>query len=82
MKTIEQQIEEKAPRDPGFAIAYALLLLAQAQERTASAVRALGNGDAATSMGAIEALGMHLGEKLDSLDNAARDISKAIWGEV
>lgn len=44
-----------------------LFAIARSLDRVASALRALGNGDAATSMGAIEAFGAHIGEKLDAL---------------
>lgn len=54
--------------EPGWAIAAALLNLAYE-------VKYLGNGNAATQVGAIEGFGMHLGEKLDSLTNAISDIS-------
>jgi hypothetical protein len=43
-----------------FAIADAIQYLARALDR-------LGNADAATQMGAIEALGKHLGEALDGI---------------
>jgi len=55
-------------------IAYAILRLAHATENLAVHVKYLGNGDAATTMGAIEAFGKHMGEKLDSIADAlARD---------
>jgi fumarate hydratase class II len=38
--------------------------------RVANEIKWLGNGDAATTMGAIEALGVHLGEKFDGISNA------------
>jgi hypothetical protein len=40
---------------------------AEAINNVAVALKYLGNGDAATTMGAIEALGAILGEKLDRL---------------
>jgi hypothetical protein len=46
--------------DGQFAIALALMEVARSIDR-------LGNGDAATSMGAIEAFGLHIGEKMDDL---------------
>jgi len=45
----------------------ALFEIANAINRVAVALKYLGNGDAATTMGAIEALGAVLGEKLDRL---------------
>lgn len=63
-------IEDKARTDAGYAIAYALLKSAEAQDRLAVWVKYLGNGDAATQMGAIEAFSAHIGEKLDGLTDA------------
>lgn len=53
-----------------FAIAYAVLVLAEAQDRTARGLRALGTGNAASDMGAIEFLAAHVGEKLGELATA------------
>lgn len=50
-----------------WAIAAALFAIADAQIRGA---RLLGNGDAATSMGALEAFGLHIGDKIDRLAEA------------
>lgn len=70
-KHIQDFCEDKAHAgDAGFAIAYALLELAEAQKSLATHVKYLGNGDAATPMGAIEAFGAHIGEKLDALVEA------------
>ena len=46
-------IEEKATTDAGYAIAYALLRLANAQESLAHQVKFRGNGDAPTSFRAL-----------------------------
>lgn len=54
-----------------WAIASALFALSCA---TREAARHLGNGDAVTGgKGAIEAFGMHIGDKLDMLADALRD---------
>jgi hypothetical protein len=53
-----------------FAIAYALLMVAESTNRVADQIKRLGNGDASTSIGAIEAYGKHMGEKLDDLVTA------------
>jgi len=50
-----------------WGVAVAILALADAQERTATWLKWLGNGDAATPMGAIEALGAVLKEELGSI---------------
>ncbi|AHE55690.1 hypothetical protein [Sphingomonas sanxanigenens] len=52
---IEDVCEERARKGDGsFAIAFAILQLARAQERTATALTRLGLNDAATEMGALE----------------------------
>lgn len=73
-KHIQDICEDKARAGEGlFAVAYALLQLAEAQQRLAVHVKYLGNGDASTTMGAIEAFGMHIGEKLDALTTAIQE---------
>jgi len=63
-----------AGADPSSTVvAGALLLLAQAQLRTAGEVRMLGGGDAETSRGAIEDLTAHLGDKTGEIADALRD---------
>lgn len=74
METLEQTIERKAKTNGEYAIAYALLKLADAQQSTAYQIRNLGNADAATPMGALEAFGLHIGEKLDALTLAIGDL--------
>jgi hypothetical protein len=65
---IQDLCKDKARKGDGlFAIAYALLEVAAAQRSLAVHVKYLGNGDAATTIGAIEAFGMHIGEKMDTL---------------
>lgn len=60
--------------DGRFAIAYALLELAEAQRSCATWLKYLGNGDAATSMGALEALGVHVGEQLNRVATAISEV--------
>jgi hypothetical protein len=61
--------EMRADKGDGkFAIACALIAIARSIDR-------LGNGNASTQMGAIEALGAHLGEKIELLASAISDIS-------
>ena len=64
---LANHIDTKGRNEAGYAIAYALLKLANATESLSIWVKYLGNGDAATPMGAIEAFGKHIGEKLDEL---------------
>jgi hypothetical protein len=67
---MDREWEERAENGDGqFAIACALIAIARAIDR-------LGNGDAATNVGAIEGLGMHLGEKIDALSAAISSISE------
>lgn len=54
-----------------YAIAYALMALAEAQDATATALKYLGAGDAATSMGAVEYLATQL-------RNGCRDIAESV----
>lgn len=59
---IEILFEARARADNGgsYAIAYALLQQTHALAQVARALRDLGNGDAATHMGALEALGAQI----------------------
>jgi hypothetical protein len=67
----EEELWELARDDSGYAIAAALL-------QVAYQIKYLGNGSAATQMGAIEALGVLIGEKIDSFAGviALKDFSK------
>lgn len=76
---IHDLFEEKARKGDGqFAIAYALMNLVDAHKSVATHLKYLGNGDAATTMGAIEAFGAHIGEKLEGLTSAISEIGIAI----
>lgn len=70
-------IEAQENKDPKasalWAIAAGLFAVADA---TRDAARHLGNGDATSSMGAIEAFGKHIGEKLDDLTMAISDLKE------
>jgi hypothetical protein len=48
----------------------AIVMVAEGLRAVARAIRDLGNGDAATNMGAIEAFGKHIGDKLDGITSA------------
>jgi hypothetical protein len=64
---IQDICEDKARNGDGlFAIAYALLEIADAQNSMSVHLKNLGNADASTPFGAIEGLAMHIGEKLDA----------------
>ena len=62
--------------DGAFAIAYALMELAAAQAGSAAALRALGNGNASTHIGAIEGLSIQVGQVVSALNNIAGGISE------
>lgn len=69
---LEELFEERAAKGDGaYAIAHALLLLAKAQDRTATHVRNLGLADAATPMGAMEVLSVEFKRIADALDRMA-----------
>lgn len=67
---LRDYIEERAASDSGYAIALALFELADAQRTIGVHLKYLGVGDAATTMGAIEYLATHLGEKVDRIADA------------
>jgi hypothetical protein len=72
MSSIEDEWLEKADAGDGtFAIAHALYAVARSIDR-------LGNTDAATPMGAVEAFGEHICRKLDILASATTEIADSI----
>lgn len=72
-------LEAKAWTDSRYAIAYAIMRLAEETGSVASGLRMLGTADAATPMGAIEAHGALLKDELiPSLTNALNSIAEAI----
>ena len=83
--TDNQMIEEfqlKAKKgDSSFAIAYALLKLAESNSRIASGIFALGNGNAATHFGAIENLAMKLEQAATVLASAIESVADKIHVE-
>jgi hypothetical protein len=83
---IKDVFEAKARNGDGaFAIAYALIDLADAQEATARALQKLGLADASTHLGALEALGMQIEKAAtilgDQLESAAGTLSNAMENE-
>lgn len=75
---IEDLFEEKARKGDGsFAIAYALMQIAEQQKSIAYQIGRLGLGDAASPHGALELLGMTVSESAqtiaDALGNLAPD---------
>jgi hypothetical protein len=64
---IHDIIEENAHDNAGYAIAYALLQLADAHRSAAIALRNLGTGNAATEMGVVEMLAGEVGRIAEAL---------------
>jgi hypothetical protein len=73
---LDDLIKKRAKGDAGYAIAYALLRLAEAQEATAVHLKYLGVGDAASTMGAVEFLATKVGEVAQSLSEVAGQVEK------
>lgn len=63
-------IEERARTDGSYAIAHALLKLAEAQSRTAHSLERLGLNEASSSMGAVELLSSELKRIADHLEGS------------
>ena len=61
----EMTIVKNVRLDPQWAIAYAILKLSHAVTDCSVQLKYLGNGDAATQMGAIEALSTTIGEQMN-----------------
>ena len=68
--------------DGNFAVAYATLMLAEAQDRIARQLAALGTGNAASEMGAIEFLAATAGAKLGELAIAIEALGERIGDAV
>jgi hypothetical protein len=64
---IEESIEGLIGEHPEYAVAYAILQLAKAQDRTADQIKALGLGNAASTMGAVEYLAVQVAEVAKAL---------------
>ncbi len=72
---IEMVLEDAATTSEGWAIAYALLRCATAIQNCAFQIKYLGNGDAATPMGAVEAFGVVLKESANTVAEALHAIA-------
>lgn len=71
--------EQRARKgDAGFAMAYALLEVADAQFAIRDALQSLGNGDASTKMGAIENLAGKVAGLSISLEGIGSSIADAL----
>ena len=74
---LEMMLEDGAGEKEGWAIAYALLRCAKAIESCSFQLRELGNGNAATSMGALEAHGLTIKEAGASISDALSTLADA-----
>lgn len=75
--------EERARKGDGaYAIAFALLELAEAQQRTATQLKNLGFADASTPFGAIEALIMQMKETGETLASALTESGETLANAV
>lgn len=73
----QDMCEDKARKGDGtFAVAYALLELARAQERTATMIKHLGLADAGTPFGAIEALCVQMKQTGETLAHAIEGLGE------
>jgi hypothetical protein len=70
---IEQSIASSASTESGYAIAYAILKLADACKSVATQLKYLGTGDAATTMGAIEYLATEVRDGIKSISAEIRE---------
>jgi hypothetical protein len=75
--TLDDTITKKAHSDGAYAVANALLSVAQAQLETARSIQRLGNADAATHLGAIEGLSI----MTERVAKALESIASAMPGE-
>ena len=69
---------KKAETDGQYAIAFALLELSSRQRETAAALQALGNGNAASSFGAVENLAMKVDAVATAISYVGTDVAGAI----
>jgi hypothetical protein len=70
---IEQSIASGATTESGYAIAYAILKLADACRSMATQLKYLGTGDAGTTMGAIEYLATEVRDGMQSISTEIRE---------
>jgi hypothetical protein len=70
----EREYEARAVTDGQYAIALALHAVANAIAANAHAIHRLGNADAATPMGALEALGKEIHDSRQALIEALYDM--------
>jgi hypothetical protein len=76
MINLDNEVEEQLKA--GNEIAAGLFAIASALQSVAVQLKYLGNGDASTTMGAIEALGVHLGEKIQNAGNYVAEAIQSI----
>lgn len=72
---LSEAIRAKAAGEGTFAIAWAIIRLAEAQRATATSLALLGKGDAATPMGALEMLAGEVKAGSAAIANALGEIA-------
>jgi len=78
MTELDKRIEGNAAVEPRWAIAYAILRLSHAVTDCSVQLKYLGNGDAATQMGAIEALSATIGEQMNRAVDALQSMDNSL----
>lgn len=78
-EAVQLGLDAEDPRErAGALIALGLLDLAQATRGVTASIHALGNADAMTPMGAIEALGAVIKEGMDSVADSVGSIASSL----
>jgi ADP-ribosylglycohydrolase len=75
---LDRALSRRAGSAGAFAIAWALLILADTQQETARAVQNLGNGNASTDKGAIENLAMQIVKASERIGDAISAVAQSV----
>ena len=75
-------IERKAAKEGVYAVSLALFALADANESIATQLKYLGNGDAATTHGAIEGHAMQIRDTLSSFADTIAEALREGFGDL
>lgn len=75
---LREWIARRARDDGSYAIAFALLQVSEELIDIGTYIKYLGNGDAATSMGAIENLAKELRDGLGAVSSALVEVAVAV----
>jgi hypothetical protein len=75
---IEQSIRDQADTDSGFAIAHAIIKLADAVGSLSYQLKCLGVGDAAMQIGAVEYLATKVEEAGNAISHALTNVADSV----